>query len=113
MPPAIPAKILRLHASESDKYNGKPLHEAIASKCRDMNIAGVTVFRAHEGFGETAEMHTHHLVASNQPIVLVVVDTAENIARIEPVLAEMMDTGAIAISDVQMIRVQKGAPSNV
>jgi PII-like signaling protein len=35
------------------------------------------------------------------------VDTAENLARLVPVVEEMVDTGVLAISAVKAIRVQK------
>lgn len=104
---AQPAEILRIHISESDRHHGKPLHEAIVSKCRELKIAGATVFRGVEGYGETAEMHKAHLVGSHRPIIITIVDTAENIRRIIPVIAEMIDTGLMATSAVQMIRLQK------
>jgi len=107
MQPAQAAKILRIHISESDRDRGKPLYEAIVAKCRELKIAGCTVFRGLEGYGETAEMHRAHLVHSDRPIVITVVDRAENIERLIPVVAEMIDTGLIATSEVQMIRVQK------
>jgi PII-like signaling protein len=109
MQPAQPAEILRVHISEADRDGGKPLYEAIVAKCRELKIAGVTVFRGLEGYGETAEMHKAHLVHSDRPIVITVVDTAENIQRLIPVIAEMIDTGLMATSEVQMIRVQKTA----
>jgi PII-like signaling protein len=101
------AEILRIHISESDRYQGKPLYEAILAKCRESKVAGATVFRGVEGYGETAEMHRGHLVHSDRPIVITIVDRAENIRRLIPILAEMMDTGLMATSAVQMIRVQK------
>jgi PII-like signaling protein len=109
MQPAQPAEILRVHISESDRHGGKPLHEAIVAKCRELKIAGVTVFRGLEGYGETAEIHKAHLVHSDRPIVITVVDTAENIQRLIPAVAEMIDTGLMATSEVRMIRVQKSA----
>jgi len=98
------AKLLRIHISESDRYQGKPLYEAIVAKCRELKIAGATVFRGLEGYGETAEMHRH-----DQPIIVTVVDSGENLATLVPVVETMMDTGLMAVSDVQVIRVQKGA----
>ena len=102
-----PAKILRIHISESDRYQSKPLYEAIVAKCRDLKIAGATVFLGLEGYGETAEMHKAHLVHSDRPVVITVVDTPENIERLVPIAAEMMDTGLMAASEVQMMRVEK------
>jgi PII-like signaling protein len=109
MLPGQPAKLLRIHISESDHYDGKPLYEAIVNKCREMQIAGATVFRGLEGYGETAEMHKYHLTRHDQPILITIIDSAENLARLAPVVEEMMETGLIAISDVQMVRVQKNA----
>ncbi len=112
MPPSSSkGKILRLHFCENDKYNGKPLREAIVAKCRDMKIAGATVFRGLEGFGEAAEIHRHHLVTHDQPIVIVIIDSAENIERLKPVVEDMIHTGITAVSDVEMTRVQKSGPA--
>jgi uncharacterized protein len=112
MQPAQPAEILRIHISESDRYEAKPLYEAIVARCRELKIAGATVFRGVEGYGETAELHRGHLVRSDRPIIVVVVDSSENIQRLIPVVAEMMDTGLMATSPVQMIRAQKRAASH-
>jgi PII-like signaling protein len=43
------------------------------------------------------------------PIVIQIVDTEENIQRLLPVLEDMMDQGLIAISDVEVLRIQKAA----
>ncbi len=102
-----PAKLLRIHISESDRYRGKLLLEAIIAKCRELKIAGATVFQGLEGFGDSAELHRAHLVRHDQPIVIAIVDTAENLGRLVPAVEEMLDTGVLATSDVEMIRVEK------
>ena len=111
MPQENAAKLLRIHISETDRYQGKPLYEAIVEKCREMKIAGATVFRGLEGYGGTAEMHRHHLARHDQPILISIVDSGENIARLTPVVEGMMDTGLMAVSEVRAIRVQKKAPA--
>jgi PII-like signaling protein len=110
MPAPTPAKILRLHFSEHDRYRGKPLYEAVVDKCRELHIAGATVYRGLEDYGETAEMHRSHLLTHDLPIIVSIVDSAENIARLLPVVEEMMDKGLIAMSDVEMIRIQRSKP---
>src|SRR5437867_5139638 len=107
MQPSHPAKILRLHFSERDKYLGKPLYEAIVQKCRELSIAGATVFRGLEGYGESAEIHRHHLLVRDQPIVITIIDSEENILRLLPVIEDMMDTGLIAMLDVEVERIVK------
>lgn len=99
-----PGKLLRIHILESDRFQGRPLSEAIIAKCRELKIAGATVFRGLEGYGESAELHRAHLVHHDQPIVIVIVDTAENLARLVPGIEEMMETGVLATSEVEMIR---------
>lgn len=102
-----PAKLLRLHITERDRRQGKPLYEAIVEKCRALKVAGATVFRGLEGYGDTAEIHRSHVLTHDLPIVVQIVDTAENIQRLLPVLEHMLDQGFIAISDVSITRIQK------
>jgi PII-like signaling protein len=102
-----PARLLRIHISEGDRFQGKPLYEAIVAKCREKKIAGATVFRGLEGYGESAEMHRSHLARHDQPIVISIVDTAAKLESLVPVIEEMLDTGLIAVSDVRIVRVQK------
>lgn len=107
MQPYQPAKLLRLHITERDRYQGKPLHEAVIEKCHELKIAGATAFRGLEGYGDTAEIHRSHVFTHDLPIVVQIVDSAENIQRLVPIVEEMMDKGLIAISDVNVIRIQK------
>ena len=102
-----PAKLLRIHISEGDRYRGKPLYELLVEKCRELKISGATVFRGIEGYGETAEMHRAQLMGHDEPIVMAIVDSAENIARLVQAAEAMMGTGVMAVSDVWATRVQK------
>lgn len=101
-------RLLRIHLSEADTFEGRPLYEEIVALCRNAGIAGATVFRGLEGFGETAEMHRAHLVHSDAPIVITIVDTADKLAALVPRLEALVDTGMLAYSDVRFIRVQNG-----
>ena len=38
------AKMLRIHFGEDDKWQGRPLYEAIVERCRQLDTAGATVF---------------------------------------------------------------------
>lgn len=109
MHPHQPAQLLRLLITERDRFQGKPLYEAVVEKCRELKIAGATVFRGLEGYGDTAEIHRAHVLSHDLPIIVQIVDDAANIQRLLPVLEGMMDHGLIAISDVNMIRIQKTA----
>jgi len=105
------AKLLRLHFSEHDRYEGVPLYEALVGTCQKLGIAGITVFRGMEGYGESAEMHRARVLTHHQPIMVTIVESAENVARLMPEIERMVDTGTIAISDVEMIRVRNRDPA--
>lgn len=100
------AKLLRIHFGEDDKWKGKPLYEAIVARCRELNIAGATVFRGIEGYGASTIIHRRHMLSfsADSPILVQVVDTAEQIQRLLPALDEMVSEGLIAISDVEVIK---------
>ncbi len=97
--------MLRVHIGHGDRYGGKPLYEAIVDRCRELQIAGATVIAGVEGYGELARI-------DKQPLVVLIVDSAENIARLTPVLEAMIHTGVIVQSDVNVIRVERPAGSS-
>jgi uncharacterized protein len=99
------ARMLRIHFGEDDKWQGKPLYEAIVVKCRELDIAGATVLRGIEGYGASTLIHKKHLLwSSDRPIMVSVVDTEENIKKLLPALEEMVAEGLIAMSEVEVIR---------
>jgi PII-like signaling protein len=108
---ANPVKIVRVHISCADRCGGKPLYEAILDRCRELGIAGATVLAGLEGYGETARIHKPHLTGSEEPVVVLIVDSAENIARLTPALENMVHTGVIAVSDARAVRVERASPS--
>ena len=99
------AKMLRIHFGEDDKWHGKPLYEAIVQKCRELDLAGATVYRGIEGYGASTLIHKAHLLrSSDRPIMVSVVDTLEKISKLLPALDQMVGDGLIAISDVEVIK---------
>jgi len=99
------AKMLRIHFGEDDRWHDKPLYEAIVMKCRELDIAGATVFRGIEGYGASTLIHKRHLLrSSDRPIMVSVIDTEEKIRTLIPALDEMVDEGLIAMSEVEVIR---------
>jgi len=107
------AKLLRIHFGEDDKWKGQPLYKAIVEKCREMDIAGATVYRGIEGYGASTLIRRSHLlsISHDAPVMVSVVDSEEKIQKLIPVLDEMVDEGLIAVSDVEVIKYvhQEGA----
>ena len=98
------AKMLRIHFGEDDKWQNKPLYEAIVMRCRALDIAGATVFRGIEGYGASTLIHKRHLLfSSDRPIMVTVIDTEEKVSKLIPALDEMVSEGLVAMSDVEVI----------
>ena len=110
------AKMLRIHFGEDDRWQDKPLYEAIVIKCRELDIAGASVFRGIEGYGASTLIHKRHLLrSSDRPILVSVIDTEEKIRSLIPALDKLVGEGLIATSEVEVIRYvhQDGVRSQV
>jgi PII-like signaling protein len=103
------AKLLRIHLNESDCFEGQPLYEAIVAQCREQRIAGATVFRGLEGFGGPGDIHRSGLLTRDQPLIIVIVDSQEAIERFLPTVEKMLERGILAVSQVEMLRVERPA----
>src|ERR1700753_3440045 len=95
------AKMLRIHFGEDDQWQGRPLYQAIIERCRQLDIAGATVFRGIEGYGASTMIRRSHLFhfSSDAPILIQVIDTEQNIQRLIPELDAMVAEGLVAVSD--------------
>jgi uncharacterized protein len=97
--------LMRIHIGESDKWHGKPLHEAIVEMLRREKFSGVTVLRGVGGFGGSSIYHTDKILRLSQdlPIVVEIVEYAERIEQILPRLDEMVEGGLITLEKVRVI----------
>jgi PII-like signaling protein len=99
------ARMVRVHVGEDDRWEGRPLYEAIVEEARRQDLAGATVFRGIEGYGASSRIHRKHfLTSSDLPIMVSLIDRADKIERFLPTLQKMVQEGLVAISDVDVIR---------
>lgn len=100
------ARMLRVHFGESDKWNGKPLHEAIYARCQELGMVGAIVYRGIEGYGASTRIRhsSHWKFSRDAPVMLSIIDAEEQIGRLLPHLEKMVDEGLIAMSTVEVIR---------
>jgi PII-like signaling protein len=97
---------LEVIASESDRYEGRPLYEAIVAKVRELGLAGATVTRATMGFGASGRLHTAKVLSLSLdlPMVVDVVDREENLARLLPFLDQAMHGGLVTLQELKLAR---------
>jgi uncharacterized protein len=97
--------LLRIFIGESDRHDGKPLHEAIVLKARELHLAGATVLRGAMGFGKSSRLHTNKILrlSVDLPLVIEIVDAEEKINAFLPVLETMMGGGMVTLEPVRVI----------
>jgi uncharacterized protein len=100
------AMLLRIFFGEDDRFEQKPLYEAIVLKAREMHLAGATVLRGPMGFGHSSRMHTAKVLrlSYDLPIVVEIADTEAKIREFMPVLDAMMTSGLITLEKVQVLQ---------
>lgn len=98
--------MLRIHFGEGDRWQGKPLYEAIVAKCKELGIAGATVYRGIGGYGTSTRIRnaSHWTFSKDAPIMVTVIDTEEQIKKLTPHLDTMVEEGLVALSRVEAIR---------
>ncbi len=99
------AMLLRIFIGESDRWQSKPLYEAIVLKARELHLAGATVLRGPMGFGKSSRLHTSKILrlSYDLPLVIEIVDAEDKINSFLPVLNEMMRGGLVTLEKVRVI----------
>ncbi len=97
--------LMRIHIGESDKWHGRPLHEAIVELLRKEGFSGATVLRGVAGYGGSSIYHTDKLLRLSQdlPVIVELVEAQERIDSILPRLDEMVEGGLITLEKVRVI----------
>ena len=98
--------MVRIFFGESDKWKHRPLETALLERLRREGFAGATVFRGVAGFGANSVIHTTHLLelSSDLPVVIEVVDTQEQIGKLQPILDERLEDGLVTMEKVRVLR---------
>ena len=96
---------MRIHIGERDKFNGKPLHEAIVELLRKREYAGATVLRGIAGFGASSRVHRAGILglSLDLPLVIECIETEEKIRAILPDLDRMLEGGMITLERAKVI----------
>jgi uncharacterized protein len=99
------AVLLRVFLGETDRWEHKPLYEAIVLKAREMHLAGATVLRGPMGFGKSSRLHTAKILrlSMDLPLVIEIADSEEKIKSFLPYLDQVMKGGLVTMEKVKVI----------
>jgi PII-like signaling protein len=97
--------LLRIFLNDSDRHEGKPLHEAILLKARERGLAGATVLRAAMGFGKKSVLKSAKLldISASLPLVIEIIDTEERVKSFLPDLASLRPLGLVTMERVEVL----------
>jgi PII-like signaling protein len=100
------ARLMRIYIGESDRWQGRPLHQALVEAMRANDLAGATVYRGILGYGAHRRVHREKPLHLSQDcsIMISVVDTEEKLQDFLPVVEQMVEEGLVVLSDVDIIK---------
>lgn len=104
-PEPRPARRLTIYIGEGDRWQGKPLYEAIVLAARELHMAGATVLRGPMGFGADSRIHTTKILRLSEdlPIVVIIIDSAAKIDALRPRLEQMVRGGLVTVEDAGVL----------
>jgi uncharacterized protein len=104
------AVLLRVFLGESQRFEDKPLYEAIVLKARAMHLAGATVLRSPLGFGHSSRLHSAKILrlSFDLPIVIEIVDAEAKVTEFLPELEKIMGSGLVTLEKVQVLQYGTG-----
>jgi PII-like signaling protein len=108
--------LLRIFLGEMDRFEHRPLYEAIVLKAKEHGLAGATVLRGVEGFGAVSRVvHTAKILRLSEdlPIVVELVDTKEKISQFLSVVDGLFEIvgcgGMMTLERVDIIKYTAGS----
>lgn len=109
----LSAKKLKVFIVEEDRHQHQPLFQAILQMLQDAGIAGATMIKHDEGFGERRQLHTTRMEipSLNLPLTIEAIDTPEKIEAITPQIAALVTSGLVEVSRTTMLRPAVNNPS--
>ena len=101
--------LMRIFVGESDRYQKKPLYEALVELFNAEGVAGATVIKGAMGYGGNSKVHSDRLLrlSSDLPVVVEVVDSEEKVDAVLPLIEGMFQGGLITMEKVRVISFNK------
>lgn len=99
-------KLLKIYVNEDAQFEKHSLYKTIVSTLKTLHMAGVTVSRGIEGFGEKGQLHSAHILdlSLSLPIVIEAVDTADKIETASAEISKILNAeGLMFICDVHVV----------
>jgi PII-like signaling protein len=103
------AHLLRIYVNGSDRWQGKPLYQAVVDTARTLQLAGASVFLVDLSFGTHRRLRDakSEYLFVDIPVVVEIVEAEEKVKalldRLQPVLTK-------AFATIELVRVVRASP---
>ncbi|MFC2086209.1 DUF190 domain-containing protein [Bacteroidota bacterium] len=104
------AKLLRIFIGEDDKFNQRPLYEAIVYAAKKKGLAGATVMKGLLSYGANSKIHTIKIFAlsNDLPIVIEIVDEVEKIDDFIEIIDKLFKKsncgGLVTVENIKVLK---------
>jgi CBS domain-containing protein len=97
---------VRIYLSRDDKWEGRPLYLAVMDRLRVAGATGATAIQGLAGFGPGQRIRagTVERADQRQPVVIEWIDRSDRVARLLPLLDDMLGQALITREDVPIHR---------
>jgi PII-like signaling protein len=97
---------LTIFVKESDQWHRRPVYTEIVHRAHEFGLAGASVFRGIEGYGQSSHIHTTRILSLSEdlPCSIVIVDTDEKIQAFLPRLDELVAEGLVLLDSVEVVK---------
>ncbi len=98
-------KLLRVFIGEADKWQGRPLYEAIVLLAKEKGMAGATAIKGFLGFGCKSHLHTTKILelSADLPVIIEIVDSEEKITKFLPLLDPMVKKSLVTLEKANVL----------
>jgi hypothetical protein len=108
-----PGRMMRVFVGENDRIDARPVYEFIVQRLRAIDVAGATVYRGVLDHGAAGRLHRSHFFSHDQPVIVTAVDTVPAIEAAIDAVQDLVTSGLIVCSDVQIVKYSHTHPVGV
>lgn len=97
---------VRIYVRERDRWEGQPLHLALLARLLREGATGATALRGLAGFGPSMRLRASSAadMADQPPVVIEWIDRTERVARLLPLLDDILASALVTVEEVGVYR---------
>lgn len=106
MPPPERVQRVRIYLSRDDQWEGRPRYLALMDRLRNVGATGATALQGLAGFGPGHRIRAAMIDRPDQrqPVVIEWVERADRVARLLPLIDDILDQSLVTVEEVPIYR---------